>query len=185
MELTNLEGKIIGVIGKISDNSNYDNLIVKDIIGEKYEGALKVVGCDISNSDKVFKTLPMKEQKKVLLASKLSEEVIILNNFSKGLIYKDLIYFKNLLKKISNYNRKIILIGNDLNFLFNLIDYLYIIENEKIIYATTDLKDEKLYDYIDRVPIIEFVYLAKQKGIKLDYYLDFFDLLKAIYRLKQ
>ena len=184
MELTSLEGRIIGIFMQPKEGETYDNLMVKEIITSKISQAMQMVNLPQDLKDKYFKDLSTAEKQKVILASKLNDKVIILQDFTKGLIYKDLIYLKNLLKKISTYNRKIILISKDIDFFLNLVDHLYVIEDQNIIYETTDLLEEELYEYIERPLIIEFVYLARQKGIKLPYYSEFNDLLKAIYRLK-
>ena len=186
MELSTLEGNIIGIITK--DNlvhENYSNQKVKDLIIEKVNDSLKMVGLTPDCLAKDFGALASNDQNKVILASKLNNDVIILNDFTKGMIHKELIYFKNLLKKISTYHKKIILISNDLNFFLKLVDHIYVIENEKIVYETTDLTDKKLYEYVDQPNILKFVDLTQARGINLPYYLEFNDLLKAIYRLKQ
>ena len=185
MELDKLKGSIIGIVSSYEvDNKKYNNYLVKDIIGSKVNEALKMVDLANEKQNEYFQNLSSKDQNKVILASMLNEKIIVLYDFTKGMNNKDLTFFKNLFKKIASYNRKIILFERNANFFFNLVDYIYVIKNEKIVFETTSVLDEELYDYIERPPLIEFVYLAIQKGIKLDYYEDFNDLLKAIYRLK-
>ena len=184
MELSKLEGTIIGVVMD-TDCVDYGDELVENIVKEKTDQALQMVNLPLDIKNKKFNELSSSSKQKVILASKLNEKIIILKDFTKCLIYKDLIYFKNLLKKISTYNRKIILIGKDMDFFLTLVDHLYVVKDDQIIYETTDLLEEKLYEYVERPLIVEFVYLAHQKGIRLDYYKEFNDLLKAIYRIKQ
>ena len=185
MDLNNLEGNIIGVITSDILKENYANKKVKEIVTLKREEALKMVGLTNLYLEQDFANLSSNDQNKVILASKLNDEVIILNDFTKGMLNKELLYFKNLFKKISTYNKKIILISNDINFFFKLVDHVYVIEKEQIIYETTDLTSSQLYEYIDKPNLLKFVDLTNEKGINLPYYLEFNDLLKAIYRLKQ
>ncbi len=182
MELSKLKGNIIGVISNEYNSLKLNDGLVKDIIGNKYLDALKIVNLDSSFTDKNFNSLSLKEKNIVLLASKLNEKVIILEDFSNGLIYKDLEFYKKLLKKISSYDKKIILISKDINLFMNLVDTFYCIDKDSIVYSTTDIFDHKLYDYISKPPIIEFREMAKDKGINLVKTLDFNDLLKDVYR---
>lgn len=184
MELSKLNGTILGIYTDVTCD-NYGDTLVNDLINNKIDQALQMVGLPIDIKNKKYSELSSSEQRKVELASKLNEKVIILKDFTKGLIYKDIIYLKNIIKKISTYNRKIILISKDSDLFLNLVDHLYVIKDEEIIYETTNLLEEQLYEYIERPLVIDFVYQVRQKGIKLDYYSEFNDLLKAIYRIKQ
>ncbi len=184
MELSTLNGNIIGIITSDIAKENYNGKKVQDMITLKTNEALKMVGLTPDYLTKNFEELSSNDQNKVILASKLNENVIILNDFTKGMLNKELLYFKNLLKKISTYNKKIILISNDMNFFFKLVDHVYVINEEQIIYETTDLTSEELYEYVDKPNLLKFVDLTQEKGINLPYYLEFNDLLKAVYRLK-
>lgn len=185
MELSTLDGNIIGIITNDYPKENYTNMKVKDLIKNKIEESLKMVGLNNTYLNLDFYDLGTNDQNKIILASKLNEKVIILVDFTKGMLHKEIIYYQNLLKKISTYNKKIILISNDINFFLKLVDHIYVIENNKILYETTDLTDKNLYEYVDKPNILKLVDLAQAKGINIPYYLEFNDLLKAIYRLKQ
>ncbi len=184
MELADLKGNIIGVIGDFSEAISED-IKVADYLKVKPEEALKIVNLDPNILTKSFQELSSSEKNKVVLAHKLNEKVIILNDFTKGMYQKDCRFYHNLFKKISSYKRKIILVSHDINFFLGLVDHLYVIKEDKIIYETTDLCDRALYQYCDQPNILKFVDLARDKGVKIDYYFEFNDLLKAIYRLKQ
>ena len=183
MEINTLPGTIIGLIGNFNLKDDYNNMKIKDILGEKSDKALKIVNLTIDENT-LFNDLATDDKNKVILAKKLNDEVIILNDFTKGFNHRERLFYKNLLKKISTYNRKIILISNDIDFFIKLVDHIYVIENNNIIYETENIFEDKLYEYVDKPKIIEFVSLAKDKGINIDYYEEFNDLLKAIYRLK-
>ena len=174
-----LKGSIVGLVGDIATTKYDDNLKVSEIITKKNEDSLKMVGLKQNVNDKLYKELSIKEKNQVNLASQLTNKIIILKNFSQGMLKKDLLYYRNLLKKISLYNRKIVLIENNADYFLDLVDNIYIINNGEIVYETSDI-----YKYIDMPKIVEFTYLTKQKGIKIDNYLEFNDLLKAIFRLK-
>ena len=169
MELSTLNGNIIGIITSDIAKENYNGKKVQDMITLKTNEALKMVGLTPDYLTKNFEELSSNDQNKVILASKLNENVIILNDFTKGMLNKELLYFKNLLKKISTYK---------------LVDHVYVINEEQIIYETTDLTSEELYEYVDKPNLLKFVDLTQEKGINLPYYLEFNDLLKAVYRLK-
>ena len=183
MEINTLPGTIIGLIGNFNLKDDYNNMKIKDILSEKSDKALKIVNLTIDENT-LFDNLATDDKNKVILAKKLNDEVIILNDFTKGFNHRERLFYKNLLKKISTYNRKIILISNDIDFFIKLVDHIYVIENDNVIYETENIFEDKLYEYVDKPKIIEFVSLAKDKGINIDYYDEFNDLLKAIYRLK-
>ena len=183
MEINTLPGTIIGLIGNFNLKDDYNNMKIKDMLGETYDKVLKIVDLTIDENT-LFDNLATDDKNKVILAKKLNDEVIILNDFTKGFNHRERLFYKNLLKKISTYNRKIILISNDIDFFIKLVDHIYVIENDNVIYETENIFEDKLYEYVDKPKIIEFVSLAKDKGINIDYYDEFNDLLKAIYRLK-
>ena len=180
-----LKGGIVGLIGDIATTKYDDNLKVSEIITKKNADSLKMVGLNENINDKLYKELSIKEKNQVNLASQLTNKIIILKNFSQGMLKKDLLYYRNLLKKISLYNRKIVLIENNADYFLDLVDNIYIINEGDIVFETSDIFNKDLYEYIDMPKIVEFTYLTKQKGIKIDNYLEFNDLLKAIYRLKE
>jgi energy-coupling factor transporter ATP-binding protein EcfA2 len=184
MELNNLEGKIIGVI-----NYDYKELVdssklVKEIIINRPLDALKMVKLDETILEQVYNTLSSRDKNKVILASKLQNKVIILSNFTKGLTKKDIEYFKTLFKKIITYNRKIILIDKNTEMFLNCVDNIYVYKNNKVIYETNDIYDNNLSTYCDVPKIVEFTNTTSLYGIRIDHYLEFDELLKAIYRIK-
>ena len=184
MELTQLNGSIVGVVTDVIPKEDFGDLVVENVIFKKVDEALKMVNVDLSLKKRKFKELSLKEKNKVLLASKLNNPVIVLYNFTKGLTGKDKLFFKNLFRKINSYGKKIVIVGNDVDFLMNLVDNIYVINKNKLVYQTRDFYDMNLYHYIDMPRIVDFVSKLKNKGVNIDSYTELNELLKAIYRLK-
>jgi len=174
--------KIVGVI------SNYlckldSNIRVRDLNINNINKALKIVGLDDSFLDKYIKELTMSELWKVDLAKKLDEDVIIIGNMSKSLIHKDREYMKKLFNKLSNnYNKKIIIIDNDVNSFIGIVKKILVINNKRIVYSTSDFYDDKLYDYVLMPKIVEFIKFVNKDNERVDKTLDIYELIKDIYR---
>lgn len=183
MEL-NFEGTIIGVISTEEKKEAFTDEKVQDILSYKKEDALKMVGLDASILDKSFNELSSRDKNKVILASKLHNKEIILYDFSKGMLKKDLDFFKRLFKRIASYNKKIILYSHDAHLFLNCVDKIYVINNNNIVYETTSLFDPTIYIDMDAPEIVKFIYMCEDLGIRLDEYTDINDLIKAIYRIK-
>ena len=183
MELKNLEGSIIGV-NSIPLKEDYQDKKVSEIITNKVNDSLRIVKLDESVLDKKFNDLAIRDKNKVMLASKLHDKVIILSDFSKGMLKKDIEYFKSIFKRIINYDKKIILIDNNSELFLNCVDKLYVINNNDIIYETSDIYDNNLAKFIDLPKIVDFTHQCENLGIRIDHYQEFDELLKAIYRIK-
>lgn len=185
MELRNLSGNIIGVItDDVMTDSFESSKSVQDIITTKPEQALRMVRLDSSALKKEFGTLSTSEQAKVKIASRLQDDVIILENISCGLIKKDIDYFKALFKKIIKYGKKIILIDKNSYLFLNCVDNIYVINKENIIMKTNDIYDDKLKEYISIPKIVDFVNKTSKLGVRINHYTELDELLKAIYRIK-
>lgn len=182
MELEKLEGSIIGVI---SDDYKNDSLKgkVETIVTKKASDALKMVGLSDTYLNKDFEDLSIRDQNRIRLASKLNEKVIVLINFSKGLTNKDIDYFKKLFKRIVSYGRKIVLVDKNVELFLNCVDKLYVI-NKDLRAEFDSIFDPGLKEFIDVPKIVEFNQDSKERGVKLNEYKEFDDLLKAIYRIK-
>lgn len=179
-----LDGKIIGIISNDYSEEDYNNKLVSEIITYKIGEALKIVKLDESIKDELFDNLSSRDKNKVILARHLHDKEIKLINFSKGMLKKDISYFATLFKRISNYGRKIILIDKNMELFLNCVDHIYIIQNDKIIYETKNIFDNILAKYEDIPKIVEFILDSGKNGIRLDYYTELDELLKAIYRIK-
>ena len=179
-----LDGKIIDIISNDYIEEDYSGKKVEEIITYKISDALKMVKLDEAIKSVLFDDLSSRDKNKVILASHLHDKEIRLVNFSKGMIKKDLEYFRTLFKRIANYGRKIILVDKNLEMFLNCIDHIYIIEDEKIVYETKNIFDNILTKYVDVPKIVEFINTSSKNGIRLDYYTELDELLKAIYRIK-
>lgn len=184
MELSTLNGNIIGVISNNYKEDDFKDLLVKDIIVNKTKESLKMVKLDETILDKKFSDLSSNYQNKVILASKLHDKEIVLVNFSRGLLKKEISYFKSLFRKVVSYNRRIILIDKNAELFLNCVDRIYVINNDTVKYDTIDIFDKILELYIDPPQIVEFSNRCEKIGIRLDHYTELDELLKAIYRIK-
>lgn len=183
MELSSLDGSIIGVVSCDYDVDNYSGKLVRDIVLKKRTESLKMVGFTSDIQDKLFDDLSSGNKNRVILASKLLEKNIILVNFSVGLTWKDIEFFKKLFKKVASYGKKIILIDN-CELFFNLVDKIYVIDKGNILFSCNDLYNKELSNYIDLPKIVEFTFKCEDKGIRINHYKEVDELLKAIYRIK-
>ncbi len=181
MELEALNGNIIGIVNyKIKEQFAG---LVKDIVVKKPEKALQMVGLDTSYLDKDFDTLSYKDKNKVILASKLQDRVIVLNDFSRGLTKKDMEFFKSLFKKVVNYGRRIVLLDKKGELFLNLVDYIYVVNGKEILTFKSVFAPD-LAPWIQEAKIVEFTHESLHTGIKINEYKELDDLLKAIYRIK-
>ncbi|MEG1150212.1 MAG: hypothetical protein RSE17_02860 [Bacilli bacterium] len=185
MEINKLKGSIIGVISENFELVDYNNLLVKDIITKKTDDSLKMVGIHENIKNMEFNELTDKDKSKVILASKLNSKEIILYDFTKGMLNKELLFFKNLFKKLVTYDKKVILVSKDINFFLNLVDNLYVINKDEVVFETNDFFNYELYKYVDMPPIISFIKKCQINNIMVENYTEFNELLKAVYRIKQ
>lgn len=155
--------------------------------------------CDKEKLLKAFSTLDIKEdvlannineisqalKNKLAIVEALvnNEEELIFNNIHKGFSYREIQTIKRILKKFVEYNKKVLIITDDVEFLFGLTKNLVIVnDNNYIKMSPVNWLDLKIYDYVSKPPIIDFVLNCKQRGIKIDDSFETKELLKAIYR---
>ena len=115
--------------------------------------SLKIVGLNDDYLDRNPNTLSYTEKKKISLACAMSynPSVLILEDFEKGLIFREREYFRKLFLKLKNkFNKTIILIGTDLTFMFDIVDKLYVINKGKLVFSGGKelYYDDKLYKYV-------------------------------------
>ena len=177
--------KIIVVIANYRYSINNNKLVKNIILNYKKEELLKKFNLSSELLNRRFSSLSISEKFKIDLLSKLNEDVIVIGNISNSLIYRDRLIVIKLLNILSKkFNKKIIIIDDNINYLLNLCNYYIVIKNKKIIYKTDDIFDNRLYEFCDKPPIIDFIEKANKKGINLEKYIDIYELLKAIYRSK-
>lgn len=184
MEVKNLVNNygIIGVISNYQSNLKMEgkvsNLNIKNL-----NKALKMVELDESVIDKNIDSLSLSDIFKLELATKLNNEIIIIGNLSNTLNYKDIEYIKKLLLKLNNdYQKKIVVIDNDIKMFFNLAKKIIVMQNKNILYETEDFYDDKLYEYVKMPKIIEFIKYVNKSEKKLNNNVDIYELIKDIYR---
>lgn len=144
---------------------------------------LKLLGLKESILDKKIKILSSNEFKLVLLASLLIQNpnVFIFDYFEVGLSYKMRKLFVNLLRKLKTEGKTIIVITNNIEFLYEVCDNVIMVENRKLIFngPKNDLFKKKISD---EPGIITFIRKANKRGANLLYTVDRKELIKDIYR---
>ena len=173
---------IIGVINNykstIKINGKVKNLNIKNA-----SKALKMVLLDDSILEKDIKELSISELWKIELAIKLEEKIIIIGNMYNSLIHKDREYMKKLFKKLcTEYNKKIIIIDNNINSFINVVEKVVVINKKDIVYITDNYFDKDLYKYIKIPKIVDFIKYVNKDGIKVNETTEIYELLKDIYR---
>lgn len=156
-------------------------------ISKHISDSLSIVLLNDSYLERNPNNLSYTEKKKLLLAMVLSynPEVIIMDQFFKGMIARDIKYFKNLFIKLKNkYNKTIIFISNSIEDMFNLIDEVYVISSGelKVLLDKNEFYNDEVYKYNDMPKIIEFTKYAQEEGHNILNYTDNKELLKELYR---
>lgn len=164
---------------------NYNHKVSN--ISKHIADSLKIVGLSEDYLDRKTNTLSFTEKKKVMLACAMSynPSVLILEDFEKGLIFRDREYFRKLFLKLKNkFNKTIILISTDITFMFELVDKVYVINKGKIVLSGGKeiYYDDKLYKYIEMPRIVEFTKYAHECGHNILEYTDIKELIKELYR---
>lgn len=160
-------------------------------INKRIEDSLKMVNLPIEYLDKSPFELSSGEKESLALGIVLSlnPKLIIIDNPTNNLDNKNKEYLIKLLKKIkTKYNKTIILITNDIEFVIKVTDNYLILKNGKII--NTGVKKELLNNInkiktskIEIPKIIDFINTAnKKKNINLEPTFDVKELMKDIYR---
>jgi energy-coupling factor transport system ATP-binding protein len=149
--------------------------------------SLKIVGIGEEYLDRDPNTLSYTEKKKLMLASAMSynPSVLVLEDFEKGLLFKEREYFRKLFLKLKNkFNKTIILITKDLTYMFDLVDKMHVINKGKLVISGGKeiFYDNKLYKYVEMPKIVEFTKYAQDCGHNILEYTDIKELLKELYR---
>lgn len=156
---------------------------------ERILNSLKMVGLNEEYLDLDPMRISLNEQKKLALACILiyNPKIIIIDEPTIGLNNKEKKDLVRILKILKNkYKKMVILMSKDSDFVYSLVDYVYIINKGEIVKsgAKSILTNSKfLNKYRIKVPeIVKFVDEAREKNIKLNYYDNISDLIKGVYR---
>lgn len=212
-EITNKKGSLsktkkirkdVGLVFQFPEEQFF-NLTVEDEIGfslkyYKYKtdelkkrviDSLKMVGLDETYLKKNPFTLSNGEMRKVAIASTLAlnPKIIIFDEPTIGMDSSSKKSFMQLLRKLkTRYNKTIVLISHDIDFVHAMSDYIYVLNNKEVFMEGKKYdvfkRQEELESIGIKVPkMIEFSNLVKdKKGIKIGYRDNINDLIKDIYR---
>lgn len=178
-----LKDTVLEEISNVMNNYEYvtDN-VVKHVVQ-----SLKIVGLNEKYLVRNPNELSNVEKKKVELAIVISynPEVIILDEFDKGLSYKEKDYFRKLFLKLKNkYDKTIILLNNEISFLFDIVDNVNVIDNGILVLneGKEIFYDSNLYRYAKEPKIIEFTKYVESKNYDIKRCTDIKELIKELYR---
>lgn len=178
-----LEPSVLKEISTTMKNYEYKTEnVVKHVVQ-----SLRIVGLDETYLDRDPNELSSVEKKKVELATVISynPEVIILDNFELGLSYREKEYFRKLFLKLKNkYNKTIILITNNVEFLFDIVDAVHVIYKSKLVISEGKeiFYNSNLYKYVNIPKIIEFTKYVEMNGYDIKKCTDIKELIKELYR---
>lgn len=125
------------------------------------------------------------ESRKLELARVLLDNphTLVLDEFFKGMIDKEITYFIRFLRNLINKkNKKIILITDDMNIVSAYFKHFYLFtKGENYIYID-NMFDDVIYKYVRMPYTVELVKYLEKKGHTIDHDITFNETLKAIYR---
>ncbi len=183
IDLTSTDNKY-----QIISDTPFPNTIKEYLSSPKDINALKMVMLSPEYLNKTAKELTENELKKVNFAKCLIENYsyLIFDYFEKGFIHQEKENFKRLFKKLTQeYDKTILIFTNDITFIWDIAETLFIVDNNKVINTIPKESYFDITDYVDKPEIIKFTNLMHQKNIKVSNYKNVLDLLKAIYRIKE
>ena len=145
------------------------------------------VGLDYSYINRKVRDLSTTEKKRLMLSSSIAHgtEVFIFEDFEKGMDQKTKQEFKKLIRQLKkDYNKTIIVISNETDYLFDLCDYVYCVSSTGVVMEGNKdiLLAKEIYNYVPKPKIIDCIDNINEQGHDAKYYLELGELLKAVYR---
>ena len=199
------ETKLKNKIGYVSQNSEQQifnktvkeeliyplKFLNKDVDNSKIVEILNMVGLSENYLDRNPLLLSSGEKKKLSIASVLllDTDIIVFDEPTKSLDYKSIKDFKRLIKNLkNNFNKTIIVISRDVDFLHAISDEVAVMNEGKILIWGGKYDVFKSIDILEHynLPIPKVIQFSSivldKKNIKIGYRDEINDLLKDIYR---
>lgn len=156
------------------------------IENKRLKSVLLMVLLDEKILDRDPNTLSTGEKKRIILAKAIlnNPEVLIIDNFSCGLNYKEQDYFQKLFIKLKMKYGKTLILHEPLEFIFNIVDQVMVLDNGSVVINQdkTVFYNDELYKYVDIPKIVDFTKYVLNEGININTYVDLKELIKEIYR---
>ena len=197
--LKKFSGEIVAIVGSVelSDFAEYkilpsqniarvEDYFLKFSTKEKLLKALQVVELNDAICNKDFKNLNIGDINKLAIVESLltKESLFIFENINKGLNHRECENIKRVLKKLNEHQKTIVVVTNDVDFLFNLTKHVLVVDKNNVVKPFNPINwfDSDVYNYISKPPIIDFIEYCRSRKIKIENALETKELLKSIYR---
>lgn len=180
--MTRVEEELLFIMEKYEYKSIDDRKRIID--------ALKLVGLPESILKRKIATLSKSEKILVKFAGVLlvNPKVILVDDVLSYLSYPYKKKILQLLKRLKTKKDKLIIFStNDVDFLYQTTDRVLFLDGGRVVVdgnADKVFLDFKLLEkyHIDIPELVNFVTLAKEKGVRLSYHRDILDLIKDVYK---
>ena len=169
-----------------------DNISVREYLSKvcnndkRLEDSCKMVNENSDFLHRIVRYLSTTELLKLFLMEALLGKYknIVLVNFDMYFMEKELLFFKKLFRKlVDKYDKSIVMFCDNVNFMFDLVDEMYLNTVDRIYeFDGKDLYNKKIYKYLDKPKIVDFIEYLGNNGKVFDNYTEMKELLKAIYR---
>lgn len=174
---------------EIQFGMKYFNYKLKSI-EKRTKESLLLVGLNEKYLNRKIESLSLSEQKKLEIACVIAfnPKIIIFDEPTVGLNQRDKNNLIRLMRIMKNkYNRTLLILTKDTDFLYKIIDYVYVLDKGSIVFEGEKiiLTEEKLLDKYNLYfpKFLNFTNIAKkEKQANLEYYEEVKDLIKEVYR---
>lgn len=171
---------------QMKQNMNVRKYLEKNIPNfsmQKFEDACKMVLLSSKVIGYNLKDLSRTEMKQLSLVEALlwNASTIVFQNFEEGFYEKNRNYYQKLFLKLTKYGKCIMIITNDVSFLFGLTTRFFLFTEDSSC-LITNFYDDRIYQYVKMPTVISYVKFLNKKNISMDPYIESKEVLKAIYR---